>query len=196
MTATPGSAAPSPVGMTEDAGDERLGAPRRTPDVAIAARRTQWALFIGLAAVIVITDQLAKLWITANHEVGIASPVLGDNVRIWLSHNTGALFGLFRDQASIFAVFSLVVVGVIVWYEAQAGGSLLVTLALGMLLGGALGNLTDRIRLGYVVDFVDFGLGPWRFYTFNVADSAITGSVLLLLLLAVAPVLMRANRGS
>ncbi len=194
MTATPGSAAPSPAGISEDAGAERLKGPRGTPGGTLAARRSHWAVFVGLAAVIVVTDQLAKLWIAANHDVSVASPVLGDNVRIWLSHNTGALFGLFRDQAPIFAVFSLVVVGIIIWYEAQAGGSLLVTLALGMLLGGALGNLTDRLRLGYVVDFVDIGIGTWRFYTFNVADSAITGSVLLLLLLAVAPALTGANR--
>ena len=136
---------------------------------------------------VVVADQLSKVLIVANFDVGVTSNVFGDSARIWLSHNTGALFGLFRDQAPIFAAFSLAVIGLIVWYEAQAGGNLIVTLALGLLLGGAVGNLTDRLRLGYVVDFVDLGIGTWRFYTFNVADSAITGAVALLLLMAVLP---------
>ena len=57
----------------------------------------------------------------------------------------------------------------------------LTTIALGLLLGGAIGNLLDRIRYGYVVDWVDMGLGDWRFYTFNVADSAISIAIVLLL---------------
>jgi signal peptidase II len=152
-----------------------------------AAGRRHWLIFGGLAAAIVVVDQLVKAWIVANYEVGAPAPILGDVVRIWLSHNSGALFGMFRDQALIFAFFSFAVIGIILWYQSRAGGSLLVTLALGLLLGGALGNLADRLRFGYVVDFMDLGIGSWRFYTFNVADSAISGAVLLLLLLAVVP---------
>jgi signal peptidase II len=64
----------------------------------------------------------------------------------------------------------------------------LATLALGLLLGGAIGNFIDRVRLGYVVDFVDMGLPDgWRFYTWNLADAAISTSILLLLLMAVLP---------
>jgi signal peptidase II len=79
------------------------------------------------------------------------------------------------------------VVGLIVWYEARAGASLLVSIALGLLLGGALGNLTDRLRLGYVIDFVDAGLGAVRWFTFNVSDVSIDGAILLLILLALVP---------
>ena len=61
------------------------------------------------------------------------------------------------------------------------------TIALGLLLGGAIGNLLDRLRLGYVVDFVDMGIGSLRFYTFNVADAAIRSSILLLLAMALSP---------
>lgn len=174
---------------TPAAGAERAadGAPPAGVGAGIAASRGHWALFLGLAAAIVVVDQLVKAWIVGAYQVGVASEILGNWVRIWLSHNTGALFGMFRDQALLFAAVSLAVIGIIVWYQARAGGSLVVTLALGLLLGGALGNLADRLRLGYVVDFVDIGVGSWRFYTFNVADSAITGAVLLLLLLAIAP---------
>ena len=145
------------------------------------------ALFVGLALTIAIVDQIVKAFIVTNFDVGRVQPILGEYVRIALSHNTGALFGLFRDQAPIFALFSLGVIGLIVWYEWRAGASLLVTLALGLLLGGALGNLTDRLRVGYVIDFVDLGIGTFRWYTFNVADASISGSVLLLLLLAIRP---------
>jgi hypothetical protein len=65
---------------------------------------------------------------------------------------------------------------------------------LGLLLGGAIGNMIDRLRLGYVVDFVDVGLGPTRFYTFNVADSAISLAILLLFVAALRPVLVEGSQ--
>jgi signal peptidase II len=154
-----------------------------------AAGRAHWLVFAGLALAVLVVDQLVKAWIVSRFDAGTVAPIVGDSVRIWLSHNTGALFGMFRDQAPLFALFSLVVIGIILWYEARAGGSLLVTVALGLLLGGALGNLGDRLRLGYVLDFVDLGIGSWRWYTFNVADAAITGAVLLLLVMALIPAL-------
>ena len=69
--------------------------------------------------------------------------------------------------------------------------SLYLSIALGLLLGGALGNLIDRLRLGYVVDFVDVGIGDLRFYTFNVADAAISTAIVLLLAVAIVPSLAR-----
>jgi hypothetical protein len=62
-----------------------------------------------------------------------------------------------------------------------------ISVTLGLLLGGAIGNLLDRFRLGYVVDFVDLGIGTFRWYTFNVADAAISLSLVLLVLLAIKP---------
>jgi signal peptidase II len=79
----------------------------------------------------------------------------------------------------------------IVAVHARAGRNLLLTIALGLLLGGALGNFGDRVRLGYVVDFVDMGIGAWRFYTYNVADAAITVSILSLIGLSLFPGLAR-----
>ena len=78
-------------------------------------------------------------------------------------------------------------IALIVIYHGRAGGSLYMTVTLGLLLGGAIGNMLDRLRLGYVVDFVDGGIGNIRWYTFNVADAAISLSILLLLLAAVRP---------
>ena len=156
--------------------------------VTAVAQSPRWRLFIALGVAIVILDQLAKNWIDAGFAVGVPVPVVGDLIRITVSHNKGALFGLFQGSAVLFGLASLCVIGIIVWYQARAGSSILVSLALGLLIGGALGNLTDRLRLGFVVDFVDAGIGTWRFYTFNVADAAISCSILLLILLALMPV--------
>jgi signal peptidase II len=149
-----------------------------------------WIAFFGIAAAVIVADQLSKAWIVAEFPFGEPVEVLGAWLRIWYVANSGALFGLFRDQALLFAILSLGVIGLIVWFHGHAvrGSGWLATIALGLLLGGAVGNLVDRVRFGHVVDFVDMGFpGGWRFYTWNVADAAITISILLLLVMAVLP---------
>ena len=83
------------------------------------------------------------------------------------------------------ALTSTVVIGLIVVYQWREGTRTAwpLSLALGLLFGGAIGNFIDRVRLGAVIDFVDMGIGAWRFYTFNVADSAISTALLLLILM-------------
>jgi signal peptidase II len=157
---------------------------------AMPLTRRRWALFASLAAVIVVSDQLAKAVVTSQLAPGQSVDVVGDLIRIVFGQNTGALFGLFKDNAAMFGVVSLIVIGLIVAYHGRSTPSLYLTIALGLLLGGAIGNMVDRLRLGYVVDFVDVGLGTLRFYTFNVADSAISLSILLLLLAAIRPSLV------
>ena len=146
--------------------------------------RARWPIFIGIAATVFVLDQLAKAWLTSFLSPGEQVQVIGDYVRLIHSKNTGALFGLFHDQALFFAIVSVGVVGAIVWFHHASGRNTLLSVALGLLLGGALGNMADRFRIGYVVDFVDIGIGNLRFYTFNIADSAISLAILLLLLSA------------
>jgi signal peptidase II len=148
-----------------------------------------WIAFFILGTAIVITDQVTKAWIVANVAFGTPRLVFGDYVRIWPVRNTGALFGFFPDQAVLFAALSIGVVALIVWFHGQSvvTNGWFATLALGLLLGGAVGNLADRLRLGYVVDFVDMGVGDLRFYTYNVADAAISVSLVLLILMAFWP---------
>jgi signal peptidase II len=153
------------------------------------ATRARWGVFLGLAALIVILDQLSKAWLLANVSAGEVMSIVGDYVRFVLSQNSGALFGLFRDQAILFAVVSVGVICLIVLYHGRAGRSLYLSIALGLLLGGAIGNMIDRLRLGYVVDWVDIGLGGLRFWTFNVADSAITLAIIMLVAMAIFPAL-------
>jgi signal peptidase II len=110
--------------------------------------------------------------------------VVGDWFRIDFIHNSGGLFGILQDSAPIFAVVTVVVVGIIAALEIGSGWrSWLVTITLGLLLGGAIGNFIDRIQFGYVVDFADIGIGSWRFYIFNLADAAVTVSILLMILI-------------
>jgi signal peptidase II len=164
-----------------------------TPGTAVAVRRTgaHWVTFFGIAAIVWVLDQLSKAWLVGQLSPGESMSVLGDLVRLVYSQNSGALFGLFRDNAVIFGIFSLAVIGLIVAYHGRAGRSLYLSVALGLLLGGALGNVTDRLRLGYVVDFVDIGIGSFRWYTFNVADAAISTAIVLLIGAAFIPALGR-----
>ena len=171
-------------------------------------RRRRWLLFGVLAAGVVIVDQLSKLYIDANFQVASANPlpggsaptpILGEFVRIAKSYNSGGIFGLFGNSALVLALSSLVVIGLILYYEWREGShTWLLTLALALLLGGAIGNFIDRVRVGFVIDFVDMGVGNSRFYTFNVADSAISTALLLLILVALfherlTPVMQQAS---
>ena len=149
--------------------------------------RPIWPLFLGLAAAVVVVDQLTKAWLTSTLAPGELVEVVGDFIRLVHGQNNGALFGLFKDSALLFGIVSVGVIALIVGYHARSGRSVYLSVTLGLLLGGAIGNLIDRFRLGYVVDFVDVGIGNLRFYTFNVADSAISLSLLLLILLAIRP---------
>ncbi|HXV01497.1 MAG TPA: signal peptidase II [Caulobacteraceae bacterium] len=141
-------------------------------------------LAYGLAAAVVALDQAVKAWIVgaAHLELGAPRPIWGP-VRLTLVENRGVSFGLFQSDASwtrwALAGFSLLVaVALGVWVrraERSFSG-----LAIGLIIGGAVGNLIDRIRLGVVVDFVDVTAlyFPW---VFNLADGAITVGIALLL---------------
>jgi signal peptidase II len=155
---------------------------------------SRWAVFVSIGVVVVAADQVAKAAVTASLAPGQSVAVVDDLVRIVFGQNTGALFGLFKDNALMFGIVSLIVIAVIVAYHARATPSLYLTITLGLLLGGAIGNMIDRLRLGYVVDFVDAGIGTTRFYTFNVADSAISLSILLLFVAALRPALIEGGQ--
>lgn len=153
--------------------------------------RPLWGTFLGIAGVVLVLDQLTKALLTSYLAPGQRVDVVGDLVRLVHSQNAGGLFGIFQGQALPFALVSSVVVAFIVGYHATSGRSQYLSITLGLLLGGAVGNLTDRIRLGYVVDFVDAGIGDLRWYTFNVADAGISFAIILLLAASVWPSVAR-----
>lgn len=147
---------------------------------------TRTALFAyGLAVAIILIDQASKAWIISGldlREVGRV-PVWPPIFNFSWVENRGVSFGLFGDGSArwLLSVFSVAVTGVLAWWATKADRRLLVW-AIGLVMGGAVGNVIDRIRFGYVVDFLDFsgtGFFPW---VFNIADSAITIGVVLLIL--------------
>jgi len=168
---------------------------REERGIPAGGTRGRWIAFFAIAAMVAVADQLTKAWVAANFSPASSSGVpgstggptriLGDWVRIAVSHNDGGIFGLLGSSALALGLASLVVIAAIVVYQARAGvlGHPLLTVALGLLLGGAVGNLIDRLRLGYVIDWVDMGLGNTRWYTFNVADASISTAIVLLLVL-------------
>ena len=134
-----------------------------------------------------IGDQLLKAWVVGSFEFDQPSQIVGDWLRIDLIHNGGGLFGMLQGSAPVLGLVSLAVVVVLVAIEwRMAWRSWILTLTISLLLGGAVGNFIDRMRFGYVVDFADIGIGSWRFYVFNLADSAVTISIFLILVVTLA----------
>lgn len=141
----------------------------------VAARRL---LAYGLAAAVVLLDQLSKLW-ALRSLAGGPQPLLPGLLDLRLAFNTGAAFSLFSDSTTLLALVSLAVVAAVVaWLQRQRSLPLWRVLAVGFLLGGAAGNGIDRWRSGAVVDFL--ALVPIAFPVFNLADVAINLAVLCL----------------
>ena len=133
------------------------------------------------ALLIVAADQPSKLWIRTNLTVGQSLPETGFP-RLTHITNTGAAFGLFQGQSFPLTIVALVGVAALLLYaffiyrRFPFLDNRLVWVSLGLVLGGTVGNLIDRLRLGYVTDFIDFGFWP----AFNIADSAVVVGVIIL----------------
>ena len=138
------------------------------------------ALVAAVAVVVFVLDRITKIAVETNLAVGRSVDVIGEWVRISHVTNSGAAFGLLPERTTFLSILSVVAVFAIVYYYRRlAAKSLLVSATLGMQLGGAIGNLVDRVGQGYVVDFVDVGIpGGVRFWSFNVADSSIVVGII------------------
>jgi len=141
--------------------------------------------WLWLSALIIVLDQASKLWITSHFAYGESLAVLGI-FNLVLAHNTGAAFSFLSDaggmQRWLFSIIAIVVSVWIVWLLRRHSAQTLFALALSLILGGALGNLIDRIAYGYVVDFLSFHWNEHYFPAFNIADSAITCGEFLMIL--------------
>lgn len=145
-----------------------------------ALSRAQLWLF-STALVITALDQVVKRVVVNAMQLGQSIDVVGKVVRLTRTSNTGGAFGLLRGRSHWFIVVAFVAALVIAVLSRQiARGRRIERLAFGLIMGGAVGNLIDRIRLGSVVDFIDIGGSAYRWPAFNVADSAITIGVTLL----------------
>ncbi|MBR9691920.1 signal peptidase II [Candidatus Woesearchaeota archaeon] len=124
--------------------------------------------------VIVLLDQLTKLAVVKIVELQQSTPLLQNIFHLTYIQNTGAGFGFFQNSTSLLIWFSIIVIGLILYFYEAIPENRYVQFAVALILGGTLGNLIDRIRLGYVIDFIDFRIWP----AFNIADAAITIGVI------------------
>ena len=153
-----------------------------------------WLLWIGIAALIVVIDQFTKVLVLGSFQYGEGVPVTSffNLVRV---HNLGAAFSFLSNaggwQRWFFTGLGSVAALVMVWLLRSHAGQRLFSSAISFILGGAIGNVIDRLLHGYVVDFLDFHWAGWHFPAFNVADCAITAGAGLLIL----DELLRVRRG-
>ena len=147
----------------------------------IRRRQRLWAYrwFVGLAIAIFVIDQVSKLWIV--HRLPLGSywppdhiPVIPEFFNLVHVGNTGAAWSLFSGRSTILALLGLGTLGAIYYWRHSLGLRVLwLQVSFGLLCGGIAGNLLDRLRQGYVTDFIDFHFGSYVFPTFNIADSGI-----------------------
>lgn len=141
--------------------------------------------WLGLALLILVVDQATKMLILAYYHLG-ESTTLTDWLNIVRVHNRGAAFSFLAGadgwQRWLFVGIGAVAAVFIIYMLRTHAGQRLFCFALTCILGGAIGNVLDRLLHGYVVDMVDFHIGRWHFPAFNVADTAITFGVIFLLL--------------
>jgi signal peptidase II len=142
-------------------------------------------LWLGVAAVVLLADQFTKILILGHYQLGDSTVVTGffNVVRV---HNAGAAFSFLSNasgwQRWLFVGIGAVAMVLIVWMLRSNPTQRLFSAALALILGGAMGNVLDRLLYGYVVDFIDVHWAGWHFPAFNVADSAITlGAAALIL---------------
>ena len=151
-------------------------------DSASKNGRVFWTAAVGVVILDIVTKMLAVSTLEPEH---MPHRVLGEVVRFTLAYNPGAAFSMSLGAYSrvVFGAFAVIAL-VILWrlYRVSEPGDVARVLALGLASGGAAGNLIDRLRPGSrgVVDFIDIGVGDVRFWTFNVADSAVTVGALML----------------
>lgn len=141
--------------------------------------------WLGIALLILVLDQLSKVAILLNYQLG-ESTYLTEWLNLVRVHNSGAAFSFLAGaggwQRWFFVGIGVVATGFMIYLMRAHAGQKLFCAALACIMGGAIGNVVDRLVHGYVVDMVDFHIGSWHFPAFNLADSAITLGVILLLL--------------
>jgi signal peptidase II len=145
------------------------------------------AFGLGIAAAVVVIDQVAKLMVEARLPDGEAITLL-PILTLFHVRNTGIAFSMFAGSGISLVLLPLVVTAIVLvfWVRNRDGGRLAAA-GFALILGGAFGNLIDRLRLGYVIDFLLLHFGDWTLFVFNLADAALTLGPILLILAYLAP---------
>ncbi len=165
-----------------------------------AATTRPWWHWLAFSAVVIVLDHISKVLIQQSFMPG-ETRVIAPFFNLVLAFNTGAAFSLLADaggwQRQFFIVLTIVISIFLAWLIRQHPENRLLCLALSLILGGAMGNLYDRVMLGHVVDFIQLHAGGYYWPAFNVADSAIsTGAALLILDALRKPAVKPANHSS
>ena len=157
----------------------------------------RWWIFLLIAVVVVALDQISKSWIRSHLALGESFPEIGRLLIIHLQ-NTGSAFGFFTGQGFLLTIIALVgLVIILMFFRYLSQSSLLGTIALGLVFGGAIGNLTDRLRIGSVTDFIYVRLwGDFYWPAFNVADSALSVGIIALLIFIIMGIVKGENYSS
>jgi signal peptidase II len=147
-----------------------------------------WAVLFSVIGLVLAADQLTKLYIESALAPGqtvVPIPALGDYFRIVRSHNTGAAFGFLPDAGWLFSIIAVAVsIGMLIAHRRMPAGDWGKRLAMGLVIGGALGNVIDRIRIDHVIDFINYRIPGVISNVSNIADHGIVGGVILLLILS------------
>jgi signal peptidase II len=149
---------------------------------------TRFQVELSIAAAVVVLDQVVKAIVRSTFELHESVVVIPSFFNLTRVHNYGAAFGLmnaaeFPFKTVVLSIVATLALGALSWYGATLPAEQrLARLGLALIIGGAAGNLIDRLRSGYVVDFVDLYWRDWHFWAFNVADAAITVGVSLMIL--------------
>jgi len=156
----------------------------------------KWFIFLCSLGLIALADQAAKRWVVANlalYESVQPIPALAPLFQLTRSSNTGAAFGILPMAGDVFLVIALAIIAAMLWYfRSVAEDARLASFAIGMVVGGALGNIADRIQHGHVIDFIHYQIPTLISNVSNLADHAIVLGVLLI----VAESLWRDRRAS
>jgi len=128
---------------------------------------------IGLSSLVIVIDQATKYWIQSRMAYGESWPIFTDIFHITYILNPGAAFGILENKTWFFIAVALVLLAGVAYLYPRLPENMIVKLGTGLLVGGAIGNLIDRVRIGYVIDFFDFRIWP----IFNVADICIVCGV-------------------
>ena len=147
----------------------------------MAHRRVMTLILI--CAISIVVDQFTKYLVVQNLELGNSVNVLGNVIQFTFIRNPNAAFGFsFGPRIPLLPIALLAICVLLLAFYRAGSGSRVGLVGLGLILGGALGNLVDRIRLREVIDFMDIGIGRFRWPVFNVADSCVTCGVVLLIM--------------
>ena len=145
----------------------------------------KWFILVGAVIVTAVIDQASKGWIVENLELYQSVqpiPSLAPFFQLTRSSNTGAAFGILPTAGNVFLLLAFLIIGIMLWhFRGAASGARLLPLATGIVIGGAIGNVIDRLQYGHVIDFIHYHIPGLVSNVSNLADHAIVGGVLLII---------------